>query len=103
MVIVVNAGRLLRPAVQDLMDRSPGGDLLDRISAAALGTPDVRSIEKLMVRKAGLSYFVDLHVQADPAMSLHDAHVLSGRVKTAIRQAIPEVAGVLIHMEPHQM
>jgi cation diffusion facilitator family transporter len=102
-VIVVNAGLLLRPAIQDLMDRSPSADLLDRIGAAALATSDVRDIEKLMVRKVGLTYFVDLHVQADPAMSLHDAHVLSGRVKTAIRAAVPEVAGVLIHMEPHEM
>jgi divalent metal cation (Fe/Co/Zn/Cd) transporter len=85
------------------MDKSPSGDLLDRISAAALATADVRSIEKLMVRKAGLNYFVDLHVQAEPSMSLHDAHVLSGRVKTAIRQAVPEVAAVLIHMEPYEM
>lgn len=102
-VIVVNAVLLLRPAIQDLMDKSPSGQLLDRIGAAALATSDVRSIEKLMVRKVGLTYFVDLHVQADPAMSLHDAHVLSGRVKTAIRGAVPEVAGVLIHMEPHEM
>lgn len=102
-VIVVNAGLLLRPAIHDLMDRSPSGDLLDRISAAALGTSDVRSIEKLKVRKVGFSNFVDLHVQAEPTMSLHDAHVLSGRVKTAIRTAVPEVTGVLIHMEPYQL
>ena len=43
---------------------------------------------------------MDLHVQTDPAMPLHDAHILSGRVKTAIREAVPEVLGVLIHMNP---
>jgi cation diffusion facilitator family transporter len=102
-VIVANALLLLRPAVQDLMDRSPGGGIMERISAAALATPDVRHIEKLKVRKAGLAYYVDLHVQAEPSMSLHDAHVLSGRVKSAIRAAVPEVAGVLIHMEPHEV
>jgi cation diffusion facilitator family transporter len=102
-VIVFNAARLLRPAVHDLMDRSPSGDLLERISAAALATVDVRHIEKLKVRKAGLGYYVDLHVQAEPSMSLRDAHTLSGRVKTAIRAAVPEVSGVLIHMEPHEL
>ena len=102
-VIVVNALLLLRPAVHDLMDRSPGGGILDRISTAALATPEVRHIEKLKVRKAGLGYYVDLHVQAEPAMSLHDAHVLSGCVKSAIRAAVPEVSGVLIHMEPHEV
>ncbi len=101
-VIVVNAALLLRPAIGDLMDRRPAGDLLDRISGAALATLDVRHIEKLIVRKVGLHYFVDLHVQAEPSMSLHEGHVLSGRVKTAIRQAVPEVAGVLIHMEPYE-
>ncbi len=103
LVIVTNAALLLRPAIADLMDKRPGAELLERISAAARATPDVRHIEKLKVRKAGLQYFVDLHVQADPGLSLHDAHILSGRVKTAIRASVPEVAGVLIHMEPHEV
>ena len=102
-VIVVNAVLLLRPAVHDLMDRSPGADLQDKIAAAALATPDVREIEKLKVRKAGLGYYVDIHVQANPQMSLRDAHNLSGRVKAAIRAAVPEVSGVLIHMEPFEL
>lgn len=101
-VIVVNAVILLRPAVHDLMDRSPGGDLQGRIAGAALATRDVREIEKLKVRKAGLGYYVDIHVQANPQMSLRDAHNLSGRVKASIRSAVPEVNGVLIHMEPYE-
>jgi divalent metal cation (Fe/Co/Zn/Cd) transporter len=101
-IIVVNAIKLLRPAIHDLMDRSPPDELLARISAAALGADDVHAIEKLKVRKVGLNYTVDLHVQADPAMSLHAAHIVSGKVKSAIRAAVPEVTGVLIHMEPHE-
>ncbi len=102
-VIVVNAVILLRPAIDDLMDRSPGTHLLERIAAAACGTADVRYIEKLKVRKVGFGYYVDLHVQAEPTMTLREAHILSGRVKSAIRTAVPEVAGVLIHMEPHEV
>lgn len=102
-IITFNAFRLLRPAVHDIMDRHPGTELETRISAAALATPAVQAIEKVRIRKVGLSYQVDLHVQADPTMSLHDAHLLSGRVKGAIRSAVPEVEAVLIHMEPHQM
>ena len=39
-------------------------------------------------------------VQADPALSLRDAHVQSGMVKGAIRRAVPSVSDVLVHMEP---
>lgn len=102
-IIAVNAVRLMRPAIHDIMDRHPGTVLEARISAAALGTPEVRAIEKVRIRKVGLAYQVDLHVQADPAMSLHNAHLLSGKVKGAIRSAVPEVEAVLIHMEPHQV
>jgi len=54
------------------------------------------------VRKLGTEYFADLHVQANPSLSLRDAHILSGKVKGAIRAAVPRVVGVLIHMEPYE-
>jgi divalent metal cation (Fe/Co/Zn/Cd) transporter len=84
------------------MDRSPEGEVVERIAAAAVSVPDVAATEKLKVRRAGLGLFVDIHVQADPAMSLQDAHVLSGKVKGAIQAAVPTVLGVLVHMEPFE-
>lgn len=101
-IIMYNGVGLLRPAVADLMDRTPAGELPELVAASAIGVEGVQAIEKLKIRKAGVEYFVDLHVQADPAMSLHDAHILSGKVKSAIRAAAPAVAGVLIHMEPFE-
>ncbi|HEU4587010.1 MAG TPA: cation diffusion facilitator family transporter [Gemmatimonadales bacterium] len=100
-IIVYNGIGVLRPAVHDLMDRAPGEELLSRVSAAATGVGGVCAIEKLKVRKAGMGYWVDLHVQADPTLPLEQAHVLSGMVKSAIRAAVPEVSGALIHMEPY--
>ncbi|WP_373068153.1 cation diffusion facilitator family transporter [Gemmatimonas sp.] len=101
-VISVNGGLLLRTALRDLMDRAPEPTVLAIVSDAALTTPGVRAIEKLKIRKSGTAFYVEIHVQADPALSLHDAHILSGMVKTAIRQRVPAAMGVLIHMEPFE-
>src|ERR1044071_214745 len=101
-IILYNGSQIIRPALADLMDRAPGEEMVSRVAAAATAVPGVSAIEKLKVRKAGMGYYVDLHVQANPAMPLHEAHVLSGMVKSAIRQAVPEVAGALIHMEPYE-
>jgi divalent metal cation (Fe/Co/Zn/Cd) transporter len=101
-VIAANGLRLLWPAVQDLMDRTPDAFALDAINRSALGVEGVMAIEKLRVRKLGLVYFVDLHVQADPALTLHDAHILSGKVKGTIRGSVPTVTDVLVHMEPFE-
>ena len=101
-VICVNGGLLLRKATGDLMDRAPDPSLFQAIGDAARQTPGVLAIEKLKIRKSGTSHYVDIHVQADPALSLHDAHILSGCVKGAIRARVPTALGVLIHMEPFE-
>lgn len=101
-IIVINGSLLLRTALGDLMDRAPDPTMQAQVSDAALGTSGVLAIEKLKIRKSGTAYYVDIHVQADPVMSLHEAHILSGRVKWAIRQRVPAAAGVLIHMEPFE-
>jgi cation diffusion facilitator family transporter len=101
-VILYNGILLFRPALHDLMDRMPGHEIIEPVRRAAEGVPRVLAVEKLSARKAGLVYFVDIHVQADASMSLHDAHELSGAVKSAIRAQVPRVAGVLVHMEPFE-
>lgn len=91
---------MFRPTLQHLMDRMPGPEVVEPIRHAAEGVEGVRATEKLAVRRAGMGYRVTIHVQADPELPLHEAHVLSGRVKSAIRAAVPEVQYVLVHMEP---
>jgi cation diffusion facilitator family transporter len=99
-VIFFNGVNMLRPTLQDLMDRMPGPDVVEPIRRAAESVDGVRATEKLAVRRAGLTYRVTIHVQADPTLSLEAAHVLGGRVKSAIRAAVPSVQYVLVHMEP---
>jgi len=101
-VILFNGVGILRPAVLDLMDRRPDEPVLEQITDAARTVPEVREIETLKVRKAGLGLFVDIHVEADPEMSLRDAHIVSGKVKSAIKREMPVVRDVLVHMEPHE-
>ena len=99
-VIAYNGSTMLRATVDDLMDRVPGKELLASIERAAHSVPEVQATEKLTARRSGTTYWVTLHVQAAPTLSLHEAHIVSGKVKSAIRAAVPKVAWVLVHMEP---
>ncbi len=101
-IIALNGMRFLRSAVSELMDREPDPEARQAIAKIAVGVDGVLAIEKLRVRKVAESLLVDLHVQAAPAISLKAAHDLSGQVKAAIRQAVPNVREVLIHMEPFE-
>jgi cation diffusion facilitator family transporter len=99
-VILFTAGRTVRPAVAELMDRSPAEEVRAAVEAATRSIPDVRGLHRLKLRRAGGTYFIELDVQADAAMSLHDAHIVSGKVKSAIRGVLRGPSSVLVHMEP---
>ncbi|MDQ6689748.1 MAG: cation diffusion facilitator family transporter [Gemmatimonadota bacterium] len=101
-VVAVNGIRTLRPAVSGLMDEAPDRTLKERAADAASSVDGVRSVERLNIRSSGLGFHVDLHVKADPSISLEAAHEIAAKVKYAILEAIPNAVSVLVHMEPYR-
>ncbi len=99
-VIAWNGFRLLRPALNELMDRSPNREVIDRIRKLAESCPGVAGVEKCLVRKMGYHYFVDMHVEVDPLMTVQRSHQIAHEVKNKIREEIRAVHDVLIHIEP---
>jgi cation diffusion facilitator family transporter len=101
-LILWNGLKIVKPPVLELMDRTADQPLLERVERAARAVAEVATTEKLRIRKTGPAYLVEIHVQSDPNLTLHDAHIVSGKVKSAIRAEIPAVRDVLVHMEPYQ-
>ena len=99
-VIAWNGWRLLGPALNDLMDRSPNQEIIDRIRQIAEQAQDVAAVEKCLVRKMGYQYFVDMHVEVDPEMTVRRSHEIAHDVKNKITAALPAVRDVLVHIEP---
>lgn len=101
-IILFNGISMLKPALHDLMDRMPGAEVVVPVRDVAESIPGVLAVEKLFVRRMGTAYRVTIHVQADGKMPLDQAHELGARVKYAIRDRIPGVQYVLVHMEPYE-
>ena len=99
-VIAWNGWRLLRPAFNELMDRSPDRALIEKIRAVAGTIPGVGGVEKCLVRKMGWQFLVDMHVEVDPQMTVENSHRIGHEVKDKVRGQIPSVRDVLIHIEP---
>jgi cation diffusion facilitator family transporter len=99
-VIAWNGWMLLRPALNELMDRSPNREEVERIREIAAKAPGVAGVEKCLVRKMGHHYYVDIHVEVDPEMTVKRSHQIAHDVKDAIRRSIPRVHDVLVHIEP---
>jgi len=99
-IIAWNGWRLMRPAVNELMDRAPSREMVERLSRIAQTVPGVEAVEKCLVRKMGYLYYVDMHVEVDPQMTVQRSHEIAHDVKDKIRNEIHPVRDVLVHIEP---
>lgn len=98
-VILFNASRMARLPLRELMDAEPTL-VLDEARRTALAVPGVLGLEKTRARTSGGRHLLEMHVEVDPAMSVADAHIITGKIKSAIRAAQPTIVDVLIHVEP---
>ncbi len=100
LIIAWNGWHIVRPALDELMDAVAPPDVVQRIMSLAGAVENVACIQKCVVRRHGYNYFVDLHVHVDPQMTVAASHRIAHQVKDKVRQEVPRVRDVLVHIEP---
>ncbi len=100
LIIGWNGWLLLRPALGELMDQAADPAVIEQIRQIASGTDGVANVEKCFVRKSGHLLFVEMHIEVDPQMTVLRSHEIAHLVKDQIRDTMPAVSDVLVHIEP---
>jgi cation diffusion facilitator family transporter len=101
-VILYSAWKQLRPAVLELGDVAPDANLEVEVREIAGRVPGVLGLDKCLVRKMGFTFYVDLHIIVRGEMSVREGHRLSHEVEDAVLKGLPQVAEVLVHVEPEE-
>jgi cation diffusion facilitator family transporter len=100
LLVILLGGQVLYEASLQLIDTMPPPEQLAQIRSSALAAPGVRGVDKCRARRSGLAYLVDLHIEVDPQLTVEAGHRIGGIVRSQIRQQLPWVADVLVHIEP---
>lgn len=101
--IIYNAYLIFRPALGEILDEHLHHELVEKIRSIALTVPGVIDTEKCHVRKAGMNYLVDLHLTVNGDISVTEGHAIAHNLKDRLQLEYPEIADVLIHVEPHHL
>jgi cation diffusion facilitator family transporter len=100
--VISVGGRLVWRAVQVLLDHTLPDQEREVIESVLTGfTGDGVSFHALRGRRAGSVRHVDLHMVVPPETTVRNGHLMSGRVKGALRAALPDT-DVLIHIEDRE-
>lgn len=100
-VILLTARSLAVPALRELLDAATPA-MAQQISDIVSQVEGVQCVEQVLVRKSGTGYLADMHMHVDGGLSVQVAHDLTGKVKALLRERIPSLVTILIHVEPGQ-
>lgn len=99
--ILWSGGKLFRTSTSELLDPQADAELVGQIRLTASEVPGVRQVEKLWVRKTGMEYLADIHIQVDAQLSVEDGHRIGHMVKDRLLEEYASLRDVLVHLEPY--
>ncbi len=98
--ILYNSYMIFRPALGEIMDEHVYDDLVEKIRSEAKNVNGIIDTEKCYIRKAGMLFHVDLHAIVNSRITVKEGHDLAHKLKDKLKEEIPELGQILIHIEP---
>lgn len=101
--IALNGARMVVQALSDVMDAALPAGFESEVRALALAVPGVRALDKVRMRKSGLTHFVDIEIWVDGDLTVREGHAIAHRVKDALMGSVSHRIGdVTVHVEPEE-
>ncbi|WGH75891.1 cation diffusion facilitator family transporter [Tenacibaculum tangerinum] len=100
--ILYNSYLIFRPALAEIMDEHVYDDLIEEIREKSMEVSGVLGTEKCFVRKAGMRYHVDLHAIVNGTITVREGHEIAHKLKDYLREKLPDLGHILIHIEPEE-
>lgn len=100
--IIYNSYTIFRPALGEIMDEHLYDDLIEIIRKNAVLVKGIEGTEKCFIRKAGMKYHIELHAIVDANITVKQGHDLAHVLEKKLREEIPQLGHILIHIEPDE-
>jgi cation diffusion facilitator family transporter len=91
-----------KDSIFSLMDVSPQPAMRKAIEETIVGTPEVKGVHALRLRRSGPFIFVEAHVEVDGRTSLEEAHRIADDVEDRVQSKFKEVDSIAIHIGIHE-
>ena len=101
--IVKVSVELVKPCLDELLEKSLPKEVEDRILAIILSHPEVSSPHHLRTRYIGNNVAIEVHIRMDGSMALSDAHEITKRIEASLKEEFGPDTHIGIHMEPKKL
>lgn len=98
--IIKVAVDLVKPCIDELLEKSLSNDIEERILTIITAHPEVDSPHHLRTRRIGNHIAIEIHIRMDGDMPLKQAHDVTKKIETALKSEFGNETHIGIHMEP---
>jgi len=99
-IIGYNGVRLLRASLSEVLDVAAPPEVESRIRDLAARVTGVSGVDVVRVRRSGLVFLVDIHVEVEPELTVRAGHRIGHEVKDALINSELPILDALVHIEP---
>ncbi len=99
-VLFYNAYALFYPAFYEILDGNIYQNMIDNLCQVALSVDGVLKTEKCYIRKSGMTYHAELHIQVSPQLTVLEGHNIAHAVKRKALENLPQLKTLMTHIEP---
>lgn len=98
--IVKAAFSLMKPGIDELLEKSLPEDQIAEIASIIGSVPGVIAFHRLRTRRIGANIAIDTHVKMDGGISLRNAHEIASEIERLLKKKYGAATYIGIHMEP---
>lgn len=99
-IIIFNGIRIIHAALHEALDGAVAPEIETEVRQHAAEIEGVSGIEKCVLRKSGIGYFVEIHVEVPGETTVLKGHAIGHDVKEHLIETMPNLFDVVVHLEP---
>jgi cation diffusion facilitator family transporter len=98
--VIKNAAKIFAEMNTELMDGNQDEGIYKIMFDAVMSVKGVSNPHRARIRKIASHWDIDLDIEVNADMTVHNAHEIANHVEQAVRKVIPDVYDIMVHVEP---
>jgi len=91
---------IAKESMEQLVDKGLDPEKVKSISLHITEIPGVSQMHMLRTRQMGAEALLDVHIEVAPQLSVSEGHRISDEVSQQLTNGFPDIAQVLVHIDP---
>lgn len=100
LIIIYMGYKIIEGGAKEMMEEQDNPEIMEKVENIVNECTNAKNPHLIRMRRLGSYYIVDMHIEFPENMSVKESHNIVNSLEHRIREQLPEVQEVVIHIEP---